>query len=104
VSAPPEGFVAEPRIVARGLDLAIRTVGQGSDREKNGLYPEFSNMPTGGWISGGPGYRHWLWGDRAIVDVSTAVSWRLYKMAQARFELTNREPSTAPGKASAIER
>jgi hypothetical protein len=90
LNPPAQGFIAEPRVIARGIDLAIRTVGQGSDREKNGLYPELSNMPTGaGWISGGPGYRRWLMGDRAIVDASAAVSWRLYKMAQARFELTN---------------
>jgi hypothetical protein len=46
-------------------------------------------MITGaGWISIGPGYRHHLFEDRAMVDVSAAVSWRSYKMAQARFELT----------------
>jgi hypothetical protein len=55
---------------------------------KNGLYPELSNMPTGaGWISAGPGYRHWFFGDRLLVDGSAAISWRSYKMAQARFEL-----------------
>jgi hypothetical protein len=87
---PPEGFIPEPRVIARSINLAIRTVGQGSDREKNGPYPELSNMPTGaGWVSGGPGYRHWLFGDRLIVDASAAVSWRLYKVAQARAELTN---------------
>lgn len=45
-------------------------------------------MPTGaGWISLGPGYRHWLFDERALVEASTAMSWRAYKMAQARFEL-----------------
>jgi hypothetical protein len=73
-TAPPDGFIPEPRVIAKGIDLAIRTVGRGSDREKNGLYPELSNMPRGaGWISGGPGYRHWLFGDRVIVDASAAV-------------------------------
>jgi len=45
-------------------------------------------MITGaGWISAGPGYRQFLFGDRAFVDASAAISWRAYKMAQARFEL-----------------
>jgi hypothetical protein len=35
----------------------------------------------------GPGYRQWLAGDRMFVDGSAAISWRAYKMAQARLEL-----------------
>ena len=84
----PEGLFAEPRIVGKAIRFATRTIdeGQGSS---NGFYPEFSNMATGsGWISVGPGYRQWLFTDRAMVDASTAVSWRGYKMAQGRFELT----------------
>ncbi len=87
---PAPGLLDEPRIVRKSLDIAIRTIGQGSDREKTGFYPEMSGMITGaGWISGGPGYRHWLLGDRLLLDGSAAVSWRLYQMAQARAELTN---------------
>jgi hypothetical protein len=45
-------------------------------------------MITGaGWISIGPGDRHHLFADRAVIDLSTAISWRAYKTAQARFEL-----------------
>lgn len=81
------GVLAEPAVIARAIDIAARTMGDGGD-VKSGLYVELSNMPTGsGWISAGPGYRHWLFGDTAIVDASTAMSWRAYKMAQARFEL-----------------
>jgi hypothetical protein len=40
-----------------------------------------------GWISAGPGYRQWLFGDQALIEGSTAISWRMYRMAQARFEL-----------------
>jgi hypothetical protein len=88
-AGPADGIFAEPRIIDQAMQISGRHAGGGGE-EKNGLYPELSNMVTGaGWISGGPGYRQWLWGDRAIVDASTAVSWRLYKMAQARFELTN---------------
>jgi hypothetical protein len=82
-----EGLWREPAFVARSIDFATRVMGDGGE-EKNGFYPELSNMITGaGWISAGPGYRHWLAGDQAFVDASTAISWRSYKMAQARFEL-----------------
>lgn len=84
------GVFTEPRFLARAIDIGLRTGGQGSDSEKSGVYPELSNMITGaGWIAGGPGYRHWLFGDRLLLDGSAAVSWRLYRMAQARAELTN---------------
>jgi hypothetical protein len=78
---------SEPRVITRGIDAAIRMLGDGSDI-KSGFYPELSNMPTGaGWITAGPGYRHWFFGDQMVVDGSAAISWRAYKMAQARFEL-----------------
>lgn len=84
-----QGFLPEPHFIARAIDFATRTMGDGSG-EKSGLYPEFSNMITGaGWISIGPGYRQWFGGDRAFADVSAAMSWRSYKMARGRFEFTN---------------
>ena len=83
----PDGLLSEPRIIARGIDFVTRMIGDGGD-VKSGFYPEISNMPTGaGWISAGPGYRHWLFGDQMFIDGSAAISWRAYKMAQARFEL-----------------
>jgi surface antigen Omp85-like protein len=85
----PEGFLPEPRFIGRAIDYTNRTVGD-SGRQNNGFYPEFSNMITGsGWISAGPGYRQWLFAQRALVDVSSAISWRSYKVAQGRFELPN---------------
>jgi hypothetical protein len=83
------GLFPEPAVIGHAIDAGTRiaTSGDGGDI-KNGFYPELGNMVTGaGWISGGPGYRQWLFHDRAFLDVSTAVSWRAYKMAQARFEL-----------------
>jgi hypothetical protein len=83
----PTAIFAEPYAIARGIDVATRTLGDGGDL-KNGFYAELSNMPTGaGWISGGPGYRHWFFGDQMFIDGSAAVSWRAYTMAQARLEL-----------------
>lgn len=78
---------AEPPVIARGIDAATRMFGDGSDI-KSGFYPELRNMPTGaGWITAGPGYRYWFFGDQLFIDGSAAISWRAYKMAQARFEL-----------------
>jgi hypothetical protein len=90
--AEPRGLFAEPRGLAKGIEFAEGKLGSDDDddRVKPGFYPELGNMVTGaGWISAGVGYRHPLWNDRAVVDVSTGISWRAYKMAQARFELTS---------------
>jgi hypothetical protein len=84
----PTGLIHEPSVVLRGIDFATRTIGDGSDR-KNGVRLVTSTGLTGaGWISGGGGYRQWMFSDRAIFDASAAVSWRLYKSADARFEFT----------------
>jgi hypothetical protein len=83
-------ILAEPDFIARGIDAVTRTLGDGTEIN-NGFYPELSNFPTGsGWISAGPGYRHWFYGDQVFVDGSAAISWRSYKMAQGRFELLPR--------------
>ena len=85
-SAQP-GLAPEPHAITKVINWFDRELNQGGG-PKDGFYPEFGNMITGsGWISAGPGYRHQLAGGRAIVTASTAVSWKFYKMAQARFEL-----------------
>ena len=83
------GFFNEPAIFSRGVRFGARLATSGDGGEiKNGFYPEFGDMITGaGWISGGPGYRHWYMQDRLFVDASAAVSWRMFKMAQARVEM-----------------
>lgn len=83
-----EGLLPEPRILDRAFDFAARTMGDGGG-DKSGLYAETSNMITGaGWLSLGPGYRQWF-GDRLFMDASASLSWRQYKMARGRIELTN---------------
>ena len=83
----PTAIFAEPSILARGVDVTTRLMSD-SNELTDGLYPELSNLPTGsGWISLGPGYRHWFLEDQLFMDASAAISWRAYKMAQARFEL-----------------
>ena len=81
------------------LDRAVELVdARGGGRDAgggrgSGFYPEFGNMITGaGWIALGPGYRHLFAGDRALVDASAAISWRGYKIAQARSEFTTATP------------
>ena len=89
VAQEPEAFFGEPRVIANSIEFATRLAASTDGGEqKNGFYPELSNMVTGaGWISIGPGYRHWLLHDHVFVEGSTAISWRAYKMAQGRFEL-----------------
>ncbi|HMJ81954.1 MAG TPA: hypothetical protein VK504_02235, partial [Vicinamibacterales bacterium] len=84
----PIGFFKEPAIITSSIDYFNQKFGEGAGRPKNGFYPEFSNMITGaGWVSAGPGYRHYFSDDRIMLDTSAALSWHLYKMGQARFEL-----------------
>ena len=82
-------FFTEPRFISKGLARAEQFGGEEGDaRPKDGFYPELGHMVTGGgWISAGPGFRHHLLNDRAVLDMSAAVSWRAYKVAQTRFEL-----------------
>jgi hypothetical protein len=96
-AAPPpqeqtggRGLYAEPAPLRKAIELGVRRLGgdEPKDKTKSGFYPEMGNMVTGaGWISAGVGYRHWLFQDRAVLDASTGISWRAYKMAQVRFEV-----------------
>jgi hypothetical protein len=86
--ASPQGLMGEPGFITSAMGLVSNRVHERAGQPKSGFYPEVSNMLTGsGWVSLGPGYRHYFMDDRAYVDTSAAVSWRLYKMAQARFEM-----------------
>ena len=86
--AAPErvGYLKEPSIFTKGIDFASDKFDP-SGPPKDGFYPELGRMITGsGWISVGPGYRHTLLNGLALVDGSAAISWRAYKIAQARVE------------------
>jgi surface antigen Omp85-like protein len=86
-SARPSLF-AEPAILSKGIARIERFDFGDSAEGKDGFYPELGYMITGsGWISAGGGYRQHLFDKRAVVDTSAAISWRAYKVAQARFEL-----------------
>ena len=73
--APAPALFKEPAPFTKAIEFGGRFLGEKSEADrneeerKNGFFPELSNMVTGGgWISAGPGYRHWLFGDRAIVE------------------------------------
>lgn len=86
-NAPPRegGIFHEPKPIAKAAVQAERLT---REREyKDGFFVETGNMITGsGWVSAGPGYRHRVFGQRAVVSTSAAVSWRLYTMARASLD------------------
>ena len=60
----------------------------GDGEPQSGFYLETGGIITGGgWISAGPGYRHYFANRRVLADASAAISWRAYKMAQATLEV-----------------
>jgi surface antigen Omp85-like protein len=84
------GLLKEPDVMRQGVDLAARWLDQSGAPAKDGFYPYVGNMITGaGWISAGPGYRKHLFNGHAVADGAAAISWRAYKVAQARFEWTD---------------
>jgi hypothetical protein len=83
----PDGFFREPLFLSTGIDFLVDKFGDGTGEPKSGFYPELENMMTGaGWVSAGPGYRQYLKNDHLMLDTSAAISWRFYKMMQARVE------------------
>src|SRR5262249_44817950 len=85
-------FIDEPGILAKWVSLADHYVGVNPlTPPRNGFYPDFGNMITGaGWLSAGPGYRRQFLDGHGLVDGSAAVSWRAYKIAQARVQFMKR--------------
>jgi hypothetical protein len=96
-AAPPSGhqdtepgLISEPRQMTNAIDVASKWLGSDESAPKDGFYPEFGGMATGaGWISGGPGYRRHFVDGHLLVDGSAAISWRAYKNAQARVEVSD---------------
>ena len=82
----PAGLMSEPGFLSSAIGFANQ-FGDHDGSRKSGFYPELSNMITGsGWVSVGPGYRRYFGNDQWMFDTSAALSWRLYKMGQARLE------------------
>jgi len=84
------GLIREPGAITNAIDSAGRWVDTDGATPKDGFYPALNGMITGaGWISAGPGFRKHFLDGHALVDASAAISWRAYKLAQARFEVTD---------------
>jgi hypothetical protein len=91
-ASPTIGLLPEPWVLTEGINFAVSIFGEGRSangrRIKAGWYPELSNKATGaGFVSIGPGYRLLPFDGRVLVDLSSAVSWHFFKMAQTRVEL-----------------
>jgi outer membrane protein assembly factor BamA len=81
----PQGFVAEPGGITRAVLFADRHLGKGD--LTNGIYVDWGNMiPGAGWISAGPGFKHWYAKDALFIDASASISVKNFRMAQARVE------------------
>jgi hypothetical protein len=81
------GSFQEPPIFGKAAEYAGDKLEPGPGMPSDGFYPEFGYMVTGsGWISAGPGYHHKFAESRGLVESSAAISWRAYKIAQARVE------------------
>src|SRR5688572_29490531 len=84
----PTGLLPEPPLLTKAVERVSTFKGDEASTPKDGFYAHPGQMITGaGWISLGPGYRRHLLAGHAVADVSTALSWRGYKTAQARVEL-----------------
>ena len=89
-SAQDIALVSEPQAMTKAIESVDGWFRDDESTPKDGFYPVLNGMITGaGWISAGPGYRKHLFDGRALVDASAAISWRAYKIAQARFEVVN---------------
>jgi outer membrane protein assembly factor BamA len=83
--AEPQGLIAEPSGITRAVLFADRHLGKGD--LTNGIYVDWGNMiPGAGWLSIGPGYKHWYAQDALFVDASASISVKSYRMAKARVE------------------
>jgi len=73
-------------MVERAAVFADRHLSGGG--RSNGFYVNTKSPIQGsGWISLGPGYRHWYKNDSVLIDGSAGISWRGYKLGQAQLEL-----------------
>jgi outer membrane protein assembly factor BamA len=84
---PPAGTLPEPGILKKAINASDGLITDNEDRN-DGLYAQVGQIATGaGWLTAGPGFHHQLFNGVANVDLSAAVSWRLYRSAQVRIEM-----------------
>ncbi len=83
-NAGEETMASAPSWLANTFSWAVAKV-DAQSAPRDGFYPELGGMIGGAGIAVGPGFRHHLFGDRAIVDVSAALSWRRYSMMKSQI-------------------
>ena len=90
----PQALVGEPDVIERAVLFADRHISNGDIT--NGFYVDSWNMiPGAGWISAGPGYRHWYKKIDVFVDASAAISSRGYKTAAGAIRIAAARPQQA---------
>jgi outer membrane protein assembly factor BamA len=94
--------IEKPGVFKRTFNWVGEKMVDGAGEAKDGLYAELGGMIPGAGISVGPGYRHQLFGDAAVVSGSAAISSKRYTMMQSRIEwpalFSNRLTIGASGK------
>jgi hypothetical protein len=94
--------IEKPGVFKRTFNWVGEKMVDGAGEAKDGLYPELGGMIPGAGIAAGPGYRHHLFGDAAMVSGSAAISSKRYTMVQSRIEwpslFSNRLSIGASGK------
>ena len=76
--------VAEPGRLMRAFSWAETQIDNHLGA-RDGWYPELGGMIPGAGVSAGPGYRHHLFGDQAVLDASAAISWNGYRMMRSQL-------------------
>jgi outer membrane protein assembly factor BamA len=90
LSEDPQTREAGPGTIARSGSLSrmfswAETRIDDASAPRDGWYPALGGMIPGAGLAAGPGFRHRLFGDSAVLDASAAVSWRRYQTMQSRI-------------------
>jgi outer membrane protein assembly factor BamA len=92
----------KPGVFSRTYSWVTEKMVDGAGQSKDGLYPELGGMIPGAGLAVGPGYRHRLFGDAAVMSASAAISSKRYSMMRSRIEwpslFSNRLSIGASGK------
>jgi hypothetical protein len=81
----PAGFIAEPDIIERVVIFGERRHAAG-DLNSGFQWGLAEMVPGAGW-AGGLVYRRWGKDDRQVMEISSALSARGYKIIEARYEM-----------------
>jgi outer membrane protein assembly factor BamA len=84
--ASSSASVPQRRLFERVFTWAIDKIDPAAGAD-DGVYPDLDGpIPGSGWPSAGAGYRHHLFGDRAVLDGSASISPRRYSALQSTIQ------------------